>query len=128
MFLTINIVTPAEGKQERASFDQSPVSTHDHLRLIATTDWRQVQGMLGHLCAEVEKHEPEAIMFCASWCAAAGVFYVVEIRFANEAAQEHHRNQPYTAELRRISQAEHNLAKKVEVQVLDRFAGFNRGY
>ncbi|KAK7978233.1 geranylgeranyl pyrophosphate synthetase [Apiospora saccharicola] len=102
----MNIVTPAEGEQER------------------------VQGMLSHLCAEVEKHEPEALMFCASWCAAAGVFYVVEIegRFANEAAQEHHRNQPYTAELRRISQEEHNLAQKVEVQMLDRFAGFNRGY
>ncbi|KAK8093725.1 geranylgeranyl pyrophosphate synthetase [Apiospora hydei] len=66
-------------------------------------------------------------MFCASWCAAAGVFYVVEM-FTNEAAQEHHHNQLYTAELRRISQEEHNMAKKVEVQVLDRFAGFNRGY
>lgn len=35
--------------------------------------------MLRHLCAEVEEHEPEALMFCASWCAAAGAFYVVEM-------------------------------------------------
>ncbi|KAK7920299.1 hypothetical protein PG985_008321 [Apiospora marii] len=51
----MNIVTPAEGKKER------------------------VQEMLSHLCAEVEKHEPGALMFCASWCAAAGAFYVVEM-------------------------------------------------
>lgn len=35
--------------------------------------------MLSHLCVEVEKHEPEALIFCTSWCIAAGVFYVVKM-------------------------------------------------
>lgn len=47
-------------------------------------------------------------------------------RFTNEAAMEFHRNQPYTAELRRISREEHNLAKKVEVRVVESFAEFAR--
>lgn len=39
---------------------------------------------------------------------------------------EYHRNQPYTAELRRISREENNLAKKVEVRVVESFAEFIR--
>ncbi|RAR13394.1 geranylgeranyl pyrophosphate synthetase [Stemphylium lycopersici] len=54
MFHTINIVTPAEGKQQR------------------------VREMLDHLVSEVEKHEPNAISFRAVWDAEAGVFYVIE--------------------------------------------------
>ncbi|KAK8025075.1 hypothetical protein PG990_002898 [Apiospora arundinis] len=101
MIYTMNIITPAEGKKE------------------------QVQEMLSHLVSEVEKNETGALMFCASWIEDAGVFYFIE-GFANEVAQDHHRNQPYTAELHRISQEEHNLAKKVEVFVMGRFAGFTR--
>ncbi|KAK8129668.1 hypothetical protein PG999_002048 [Apiospora kogelbergensis] len=97
----MNIVTPAEGKKDR------------------------VQELLSHLVSEVETNEPEALAFYASWVADVGVFYVIEL-FANEAAQESHRQQSYTAELRRICREEHNLAKKVEVQVLSKFAGFSR--
>ncbi|KAK8863004.1 hypothetical protein PGQ11_009239 [Apiospora arundinis] len=101
MIYTMNIITPAEGKKE------------------------QVQEMLSHLVSEVEKNETGALMFCASWIEDVGVFYLIE-GFANEAAQDHHRNQPYTAELHRIWQEEQNLAKKVEVFEMGRFAGFTR--
>ncbi|KAF1922342.1 uncharacterized protein M421DRAFT_10629 [Didymella exigua CBS 183.55] len=101
MFHTINIVTPMEGREQR------------------------VREMLDHLVSEVQKNEPDAISFRAVWDADAGVFYVIE-KFANEAAWLRHRDQPYTAELRRVSREEHNLAKKVEVRTVESFAEFAR--
>ncbi|KAK8107214.1 uncharacterized protein PG998_009227 [Apiospora kogelbergensis] len=98
MFYTMNIVTPAEGKKDR------------------------VQELLSHLVSEVEKNEPEALAFYASWVADVGVFYVIELY----AKPVERREESYTAELRRICREEHNLAKKVEVQVLSKFAGFSR--
>ncbi|KAI9150203.1 taurine catabolism dioxygenase [Paramyrothecium foliicola] len=101
MFRTINIVRPAPGKEQR------------------------VREMLDHLVSEVQKHEPDALFFRAVWDEKASIFYVIE-DFTNEAAMEFHRNQPYTAELRRVSRAEHNLAEKVEVRVVESFAEFKR--
>ncbi|KAG9385072.1 IspA Geranylgeranyl pyrophosphate synthase [Pyrenophora tritici-repentis] len=69
--------------------------------------------MLDDLVCEVETHEPNALSFQVVWDNDAKVYYVIE-KFTDEAAWAYHRDQPYTAELRRISQEEHNLAKKVD--------------
>ncbi|KAI1594547.1 IspA, Geranylgeranyl pyrophosphate synthase [Pyrenophora tritici-repentis] len=70
--------------------------------------------MLDDLVCEVETHEPNALSFQVVWDNDAKVYYVIE-KFTDEAAWAYHRDQPYTAELRRISQEEHNLAKKVDI-------------
>jgi hypothetical protein len=78
MFHTINIVTPAPGREQRVcEILNPPIQPIFEADLILPFT-SQVREMLDHLVSEVQKNEPDAISFRAVWDASAGVYYVIE--------------------------------------------------